>query len=420
MEQFLGQRVSLHLADDTVLQGTIAEVDEARQVLKLSGASSHGEGAKGRNVFPGLLEVLAADIINIDFIHVDDHLPTPPMALLPAVSSSASSTGKSTKTRSRNSEWAKDDIRRIKGEDFDFQSNLKLFNKEQIFSEIHSQDQTDIKARLVSHNLSGKGQERRQQKEDMQRKLLPRENVLDSTDNESSDRIIQRGMSSVSLRSDSPPHLVTANNSVPVRLSEDPLVKKEELYRPMFPFMYLMVENAGRSVAAHILFHHNQCKEVLLSLGLNFRRNAIGVSAARHLASKGIAVVIEEPIKRGKGAEDAEEAEEFLASVYRDQRAAISALFPTMLRKAVGRTVKTIHLSCCGEIHSPHAIVYLEYCSVKPSQSTSLFFDPFLPLSVLESTSRIFLLDAGLPGDRLPIHIEALFREAFEVQLLKE
>jgi hypothetical protein len=188
----------------------------------------------------------------------------------------------------------------------------------------------------------------------------------------------------------------------------------------MFPFMYLVVEAAGRSVAAHVLSHHSQCKEVLLSLGLNFRRNAIGVSAARHLASKGIAVVIEEPAKRGRAEHEAEEAEEFLASLYRDQRAAISALFPAMLRKAAGRTSRTVHLSCCGEVHSPQAVVYLEYCSVTPSQSTSLFFDPFLPLAVLGSASRVFLLDAGLPADRLPLHTEALFRAASEVQLLKE
>lgn len=130
MKQFVGQRVSLDLADDTTLLGSISEVDEVRQVLKLSGASSKTQvnGKMEMMVFPGLLEVLAADIVNIDFIQEE------PIRAPTALSAAASP--KSSSRNQKNSDWAKDDIRKIKQEDFDFQSNLKLFNKQQIFSEI--------------------------------------------------------------------------------------------------------------------------------------------------------------------------------------------------------------------------------------------------------------------------------------------
>ena len=52
-----------------------------------------------------------------------------------------------------NDDWQNDDIRKIKeGEDFDFQRNLSMFNKKDIFAQLRQQDNVDPAKRLISHN----------------------------------------------------------------------------------------------------------------------------------------------------------------------------------------------------------------------------------------------------------------------------
>lgn len=134
MEEFLGLPVSLDLADGSVIEGVIQEIDEARQVLILSGATSLRGDQNGRevSVIPGRLEIFGSDILNIE---LQDIFPVAPSDTKKKASVVASNKGSPLK-KAAGMEWAKDDIRKIKSEDFDFQSNLKLFDKKQIFSEI--------------------------------------------------------------------------------------------------------------------------------------------------------------------------------------------------------------------------------------------------------------------------------------------
>ena len=61
-----------------------------------------------------------------------------------------SGSGKNTES---NDDWQNDDIRKIKeGEDFDFQGNLSMFNKKDIFAQLKQQDDVDPAKRLISHN----------------------------------------------------------------------------------------------------------------------------------------------------------------------------------------------------------------------------------------------------------------------------
>ncbi|AAS52636.2 AEL049Wp [Eremothecium gossypii ATCC 10895] len=45
-----------------------------------------------------------------------------------------------------------DDLERLKNEDFDFQSNLRMFNKQDVFAKLKQQDTVNPSERLVSHN----------------------------------------------------------------------------------------------------------------------------------------------------------------------------------------------------------------------------------------------------------------------------
>ncbi|CAR30600.1 Edc3p [Lachancea thermotolerans CBS 6340] len=53
-----------------------------------------------------------------------------------------------------NTDWQDDDAAAIKQQDdFDFQENLRMFNKEDVFAKLKEQDKVEQKSRLVSHNI---------------------------------------------------------------------------------------------------------------------------------------------------------------------------------------------------------------------------------------------------------------------------
>ncbi|CCK71578.1 Edc3p KNAG_0H01630 [Huiozyma naganishii CBS 8797] len=55
-------------------------------------------------------------------------------------------------------EWQGDDVKMIKEqEDFDFQGNLNMFNKKDVFAKLREQDEIDPSNRLVSHNRKQSG-----------------------------------------------------------------------------------------------------------------------------------------------------------------------------------------------------------------------------------------------------------------------
>ncbi|CAL9729968.1 enhancer of mRNA-decapping protein 3 [Monosporozyma unispora] len=76
------------------------------------------------------------------------------------VSSTSINSGNNRQKNNRNNnnntgkdDWQNDDVEKIKeGADFDFQSNLEMFNKKDIFAQLKQQDEIDPSDRLVSHN----------------------------------------------------------------------------------------------------------------------------------------------------------------------------------------------------------------------------------------------------------------------------
>lgn len=55
-----------------------------------------------------------------------------------------------------NDDWQNDDVEKIKDQaDFDFQGNLGMFNKKDIFAQLKQQDEVEPSKRLVSHNKKG-------------------------------------------------------------------------------------------------------------------------------------------------------------------------------------------------------------------------------------------------------------------------
>jgi len=79
-------------------------------------------------------------------------------------------------------EWAQRDTEDFKDEDFDFQSNLGLFDKARVFAEIREADDTAPESLLVNLNRNP-DRARAIGESPMLRKLLPTENVLDPAPN---------------------------------------------------------------------------------------------------------------------------------------------------------------------------------------------------------------------------------------------
>ncbi|KAF9585497.1 enhancer of mRNA decapping [Lunasporangiospora selenospora] len=75
-------------------------------------------------------------------------------------------------------EWATGDTEDFKDEDFDFQSNLDLFDKARVFAEIREADDTAPESLLVNLNRNP-NRARALEESPMMKKLLPTENVLD-------------------------------------------------------------------------------------------------------------------------------------------------------------------------------------------------------------------------------------------------
>lgn len=167
MDQYLGLRVRLALSDGAIMEGQIMEVNEATQTLLLSGVTCENSGHITR--YPGLLEVFGSDICELEVLPTSSEAIHLSNLLAPIRSSFGAGCRNgptrspvkdndvgnidlrlmeplrsSTGARSRNgsprkaakNSWNADDVRKIKSEEFDFQANLRLFDKQKVFSEI--------------------------------------------------------------------------------------------------------------------------------------------------------------------------------------------------------------------------------------------------------------------------------------------
>lgn len=109
------------------MEGFITKLDETSQVLTLKDVVCENGGEAKR--FPGLLEVFGSDIRSLEALpqiqEEDSNLP-----------STTSTPSKNKKKLMGGKALTREEIKQIKSEDFDFESSLKRFDKQQIFADI--------------------------------------------------------------------------------------------------------------------------------------------------------------------------------------------------------------------------------------------------------------------------------------------
>jgi hypothetical protein len=186
------------------------------------------------------------------------------------------------KTPKKDADWSRDDVRRYKTEEFDFQANLGLFDKKKIFQEIQEMDETRPEDRLVAHNLS-------------QRKMRHDQNVLDRpmTSGEDDDQIVLE-TTSMSLSEPS-----SAQSGLKVPCVEAALLASIEQQILLSGILSneQVIENAGRSLC-DFLFDQDQkifSQTVLLVLSAD-RIGVYALSAGRHLLNRGYRVEVLPPV----------------------------------------------------------------------------------------------------------------------------
>ncbi|SCV04989.1 LANO_0G16050g1_1 [Lachancea nothofagi CBS 11611] len=137
MSQFTGYGVEVELKDGKKIAGTVAKANS--KSLTLSGVNFSDGGTS--QVF----KVKATRLKDLKVVSTPKQpaKTSPKPAAIPASNSQI--------------DWQDDDAAAIKQQDdFDFQENLRIFNKEDVFAKLKEQDQVEQNSRLVSHNIRDK------------------------------------------------------------------------------------------------------------------------------------------------------------------------------------------------------------------------------------------------------------------------
>ncbi|SCU91263.1 LAME_0E11848g1_1 [Lachancea meyersii CBS 8951] len=136
MSQFSGFGVEVELKDGKVISGTVAKANG--KSLTLSDVIFSDGGTS--QVF----KVKATRLKDLKVVSTPKHVaPEKSASKLTSKIPPSAETG-----------WEDDDAAAIKRQDdFDFQENLRMFNKQDVFAKLKEQDQVGQNARLVSHNL---------------------------------------------------------------------------------------------------------------------------------------------------------------------------------------------------------------------------------------------------------------------------
>ncbi|CAN6615168.1 hypothetical protein TRVA0_006S01002 [Trichomonascus vanleenenianus] len=186
-------------------------------------------------------------------------------------------------------DWETNDI---KATDFDFQANLMLFDKKQVFNEIQQNDLTDPQQRLVAHNKITSNPHFV--------KYGHREMVLESKNSaDTYDSKPEKG-----YRPRDPLHFAVASNlkhcpcASPVQI-----VELEHQSRECGISTQVLAENAGRGIAqiavkvlggaARFTVQNHNAKPLVVVLvsGCSATAGARALAAARHLANRQVVVV---------------------------------------------------------------------------------------------------------------------------------
>ncbi|PJF19633.1 hypothetical protein PSACC_00559 [Paramicrosporidium saccamoebae] len=262
--------VLVKLLNGQSVEGLIEAISQDSSLLLLSDAVVCGEGAPMR--FPRL-EVTADQIESIDILSdvpsVDSRATSHPSE--PPTWQQNTPRNAKTTPRKASSNWSQDDVRRYKGEEFDFQGNLDRFDKKKVFSEIRQQDPTRPEDRLVSHNLA-------------QRKMRHDQNVLPGriVDADGEDQILLE-TSSLSLnekKSEIPCVAGSLLESIEQKILLSGAISNEQ-----------MIENGGRSLCSFLFERQSELLSASVLLALSADRfGSYALCAGRHLLNRGIRV----------------------------------------------------------------------------------------------------------------------------------
>ncbi|CAG8438131.1 567_t:CDS:10 [Ambispora leptoticha] len=219
-------------------------------------------------------------------------------------------------------EWAGEDVNEFKSEEFDFQGNLDLFDKEKVFAEIRELDSTAPESLLVNINRNPNYNNRngRYSAQAQQQKLASHENVLEPSNRKTNfyhtDEEDETANDGEVDSDDSWRKKNSINGTVPHRNARIrtltgvlcPTVQPVQMVEveriattETGPNEDQMIENAGRGTAMMCLQalggsrriqpqNHNAAPLVVILAGNN-KTGAYGIAAARHLANHGCHVI---------------------------------------------------------------------------------------------------------------------------------
>lgn len=131
MSQFVGFGVQVELKDGKRIQGRIAKATSKGLTLN---DVVFGDGGTSQ-----AFKVRASRLKDLKVLSVARKTHYTPKTSPPA--------------SSQGQDWQNDDVNKLKQQDdFDFQGNLKMFNKKDVFAQLKQQDDIQPQQRLVSHN----------------------------------------------------------------------------------------------------------------------------------------------------------------------------------------------------------------------------------------------------------------------------
>ncbi|QLL34491.1 hypothetical protein HG536_0G03530 [Torulaspora globosa] len=148
MSQFFGFGIRVELKDGKLIEGKIAKATSKGLTLN---EVKFGDGGTSQ-----AFKVRASRLKDLKVLSVATSKKEPKEQKL------------TQRSHSEGKDWQDDDVSKLKEqEDFDFQGNLRMFNKKDVFAELKQKDDVAPEDRLVSHNKKAKETNGRYQNDEM-------------------------------------------------------------------------------------------------------------------------------------------------------------------------------------------------------------------------------------------------------------
>lgn len=169
MLQFIGFGVQVELRDGKLIQGKIAKATSKGLTLN---DVKFGDGGTSQ-----AFKVRASRLKDLKVLTV------PPSKKEFEAHKQEQQQGQQQEEQTKELDWQDDEVSKIKlQDDFDFEGNLRMFNKKDVFAELKQKDEIDPQNRLVSHNV-------RQTSAHSQTKLQIDEMVIPNAKNDAWDQL---------------------------------------------------------------------------------------------------------------------------------------------------------------------------------------------------------------------------------------